>query len=221
MKNGEEHAKKMLKMEDTAGGHYGIVLESRNEKAGNPFNENDLGVLFMEDKKGELCSFKAVKKVHEVNRHKGKDQLIQAYRNAGWISPEMTNIIERVVNDCKVCQKFKKSIARPRVTLPKATSFNEVVTLDLKEFGTKYVLWMIDSFSRFMVGRLITNKKADTIMQAIMDNWCMNLGFPTHGFYADNGGEFSNIKLDELMSKLGLIVKFGPAYSPWSNSINM
>ena len=48
----------------------------------------------------------------------------------------------------------------------------------------------------------------------------MNLGFPTHGFYADNGGEFSNIKLDELTNKLGLTVKFGPAYSPWSNSIN-
>ncbi len=36
-------------------------------------------------------------------------------------------IIERVVNDCKVCQKFQKSIAHPRVTLPKTTSFNEVV----------------------------------------------------------------------------------------------
>ena len=134
MKNGEEHGKKNLKMEDTGGGYYGIVLESRNEKSGNPISENDLGVLFIEDKKGELCSFKAVKKVHEVNRHKGKDQLIQAYRTAGWMGPEMTNLIERVVNDCKVCQKFKQSIARPRVTLPKATSFNEVVTLDLKEF---------------------------------------------------------------------------------------
>ena len=143
-----------------------------------PLDGNDLGILFMEDKKGELCSFKAVKKVHEVNRHKGKEQLMQAYRNAGWMSPEMMNIIERVVNDCKVCQKFQKSIARPRVTLPKTTSFNEVVTLDLKEFGTKYVLWMIDSFSRFMVGRLLTNKRADTIIQVIMDSWCMNVGFP-------------------------------------------
>ena len=53
-----------------------------------------------------------------------------------------------------------------------------------------------------------------------MDNWCMNLGFPTHGFYADNGEEFFNIKLDELTSKLGLTVKFGPAYSPWSNGLN-
>merc|ERR1711867_176257 len=146
MKNDEDQGKKFIKMDDTAGGHYGIVLEIRNEKEGMPLDENDLGILFMEDKKGELCSFKAVKKVHEVNRHKGKEQMMQAYRNAGWMSPEMMIIVDRVVNDCKVCQKFHKSIARPHVTLPKTTSFNEVVTLDLKELGTKYVLWMIDSF---------------------------------------------------------------------------
>ena len=74
------------------------------------------------------------------------------------------------------------------MTLPKASSFNEVVTLDLKEFGSKYVLWMIDSFSRFIVGKLLSNKKADTIIQAIMDSWCMSVGFPSHGFFADNRG---------------------------------
>ena len=73
------------------------------------------------------------------------------------------------MNDCKVCQKFKKSVARPRVTLPKSTLSNEVVILDLKDFVNKYVLWMIDSFSRFMVGKLLNNKKADTIIQAIME----------------------------------------------------
>merc|ERR1712082_581632 len=55
-----DHGKKFLKMIDTAGGHYGIVLE-------------------------------AVKKVHEINRHKGKDQLVQAYRTPGWIGPELTS----------------------------------------------------------------------------------------------------------------------------------
>ena len=108
-----DHGKKFLKMIDTAGGHYAIVLEAGDKKKGNPFDDEDLGVLFMEDKKGELCSFKAVKKVHEVNRHKGRDQLIQAYRTAGWMGPELTSLIERVVNDCRVCLKFKTSIARP------------------------------------------------------------------------------------------------------------
>ena len=149
--------------------------------------EDDSGILFFQDENGDLCSFKSVRKVHEVNHHKGKEQLMAAYRNAGWMSPELTSIVDRLVNDCKVCQKIQKSVARPRVTLPKSTSFNEVVMLDLKEFGSKYVLWMIDSFSRFMVGKLLDNKKADTILPAIMDFWYMNLRFPTNGFLADNG----------------------------------
>ena len=57
-------------------------------------------------------------------------------------------------------------------------------------------------------------------MQALTDTWCMNVRFLSHRFFADNGGEFANIKLDELMSKLGLTVKFGPAFSPWSNGHN-
>ena len=61
-------------------------------------------------------------------------------------------------------------MSRLKVTLPKTTSFNEVITLDLKEFGTKHVLWMIDKFSRFMVGKLLNNKKAETIIQALMDH---------------------------------------------------
>ena len=39
---------------------------------------DELGVLFSEDKGEELCSFKAVRRVHEVNRQKQKDQMIAA-----------------------------------------------------------------------------------------------------------------------------------------------
>lgn len=46
------------------------------------FVEDDSGILFLEDAKDNLCSFKAIRKVHDVNWHKGKDQLIVAYRNA-------------------------------------------------------------------------------------------------------------------------------------------
>ena len=53
-----------------------------------------------------------------------------------------------------------------------------------------------------------------------MDCWCMNLGFLASGFFADIGREFANMKMDEFTSKLGIMVKFGPAYSPWSNGIN-
>merc|ERR1711905_16541 len=58
------------------------------------------------------------------------------------------------------------------------------------------------------------------VIDALTNTWCLNIRYPSVGFFADNGGEFANAKLDEYTSKLGLTVKFGPAYSPWSNGIN-
>ena len=68
--------------------------------------------------------------------------------------------------------KFAKLVSRPKITLPKTSTFNEVVTLDLKSFGSKYVLWIKDSFCRFVQGKVILNKKADMIINAITDTWC-------------------------------------------------
>ena len=56
-------------------------------------------VLFLEDQEGELTSFKAIKKVHKVNDYKKKEQLINVYRNAVWISPEVIKTVNRVVNN--------------------------------------------------------------------------------------------------------------------------
>ena len=67
-------------------------------------------------------------------------------------------------------------------------------------FGSKYVLWMVDSFTCIIQGKLIPKKKADMIISALMDPRCMSIGLPMSGFFADNGGEFANIKLDELTS---------------------
>ena len=136
------------------------------------------------------------------------------------MSPDLVTVISWVVNDCRVFQKSQKSIAWPRVTLPKSSSFNKIVTLDLKEFGSKYILWIVENFTRFIQGKLIPNKKADTIISTLMDTCCMNLGIPTNSFFTDNGGKFTNVNLDEFTSKLGLTVKFGPALSLWSNGIN-
>ena len=74
--------------------------------------------------------------------------------------------------------------------LPSATSFNKLVTLDLKEFGSKYVLWMVDIFTRFIQGKLITNKRVETIINAVNEGLCMSVGFPSVGFFEDNGGKF-------------------------------
>ena len=106
-----------------------------------------------------------------MNNHKRKELIIYAYKNAGLMIPRVVNIKTRVVNDCKICQEFQKSVSWPKVTLPKSTDFNQVVTKDLKSMGDKYILWMIYSFTKFMLGNLIPNKRADTILEAINSTW--------------------------------------------------
>ena len=49
--------------------------------------------------------------------------------------------------------------------LPKVSSTNEIITWDLKDFKNgKFVLWMVDSFSRFIKGWVIPNKKKETVL---------------------------------------------------------
>merc|ERR1711867_74613 len=81
-------------------------------------------------------------------------------------------------------------------------------------------LWCICAFMKFIQGRLLKNKQADTVINAIEECWNLPFGIPTLGYYADNGREFKNVKMDELVSKLGVNIRYGPAYSPWSNGTN-
>ena len=71
-------SRKEFRMIDTLGGHYGIVLET--------WKKQDSSILFLEDAEGDLCSYKAVRKVHEVNQQNKKEQMITAFRNNGWIN---------------------------------------------------------------------------------------------------------------------------------------
>ena len=146
----------------TNGGHNAVVLNIKDT--------NDEVVHYLQkssDTDDLITGFKGIKKVHEVTNHKSESNLIHAYRNANLISPTLVKTIKDVVRRCKVCAKMKKSMPKPKLALPKAQDFNQIVTLDLKEMNGKYILWMICSFTRFMLGKVIPNKKADTIVEAL------------------------------------------------------
>ena len=103
------------------------------------------------------------------------------------------------------------------MAIPRATDFNSIVTLDLKEMDKKYILWIVCAFTRMMIGVVLKDKKAETILKRLELEWCMKFGYSVVGFYADNCGEFRNYKMEEFVSKLGMKIEFSPSYSPWSN----
>ena len=58
--------------------------------------------------------------------------------------------------------------------MQKSTTFNEIVNLDLK--SVLHVLWIINSFSIFVQGKVILNKKVKTFVRAVMDTWILFFG---------------------------------------------
>ena len=93
-----------------------------------------------------------------------------------------------------------------------------MIILDLKQVGDKYVLWCMDSFTRFIQGKLLNNKKRDTILNATDECWNIPFGKPTIGFYADDDTEYE-VKIENLINK-GITMNYDPTYSPWSNDID-
>ena len=124
-----EGERKDFRMIVTESNHYGLEIEKEERQIDE--------VLFAIEKEEKLGTFKGMKKIHEVTNHKSAEQMIPVYRNAGLIKPDAVQKLKDMVRKCEICQKFGRSMARPKMTLQKAGEFNETVTLDLKEFGNK------------------------------------------------------------------------------------
>lgn len=167
--------------------------------------------------------WKHIKKVHKNLAHKSEKQLLLLFNMAGKSDIRLRKIIREVVEKCDVCNKFKKTPPRPKVAMAKATSPNEVVSLDLKEQRKegKHILYCVDEFSGYIIAEVIPNKKPDTILEAFNRRWIKEgPGIPSHGIFSDNGGEFKNPQMKEFAAKYGFRISLTAGNSPWSNGKN-
>ena len=134
-------------------------------------------------------------------------------------------MIEDMIKECNICKKTSKSNPCLKHMLPKVVNFNQVVTLDLKQIkdekGRKvHILYMICSFSRLAVGRVIRDKHAETMLEALNNGWNWMYRFLSRGFWSNNGKEFVNKDMRDLCSRMNLSIGFTTPWSPYSNGIN-
>ena len=121
-------------------------------------------------------------KFHKGSGHKSEKNMMHSLSQAEVVTPETRKVVKKVVSSCKECKKFGRSLPKPRTTLPKVCDTNQIITWDLKEWGHRHIMWMIDSFSRFVKGVVIPNKKKETILKVLYYDWCCQLGYPSQGF---------------------------------------
>lgn len=85
-----------------------------------------------------------------------------------------------------------------------AKTFNEMVAMDLKKWNEKWILHIIDMFSRFTVSVFIDRKKPSCVIDSVMKNWVgAGLGV-MESLFTDNGGEFSSDEIREVASIMNI-----------------
>ena len=139
--------------------------------------------------------------------------------------PGMQEDVGDFVSTCEACQ-LGKGGCPTRQGLLHGRHYNNAFSqlcLDLvgpinQESGTndKYVLMMLDPFTHFVWIELIDNKLGDTVYKAFVNRILLEEGAP-RCVLTDNGGEFKNKMLSELMTALKVHHQFSPAYHPQSN----
>ena len=164
-----------------------------------------------------------VMKVHRYFGHRSGRKIWELFAKAGRLEGKKKAVLNMLEN-CVTCKQLKKTPPRPKIGMPMANSFNEIVGLDLKIMPNgKNILWMVDLFTKVLKGKVINDKKPDTIVNAILEKWIVGEGLgpghPSKYFYADNGGEFLNNEVINFAAAQDTIIKFTAANSPWMNGI--
>ena len=162
-------------------------------------------------------------KLHRLTGHSSPNQLWKFLKNSSRCSNRDKKLIKLLVENCQICKLKARVFPRPKACMTRSSDFNELVSWDLKDFKNKYnfyILYCLDEFSKLMLGKLMPDKKPQTVIQAFEDVWVYATG---HGFgwprqiLSDNGGEFINSLVCEYLLKHDVKLKSTAGYAPWSN----
>ena len=82
----------------------------------------------------------------------------------------------------------------------------------------KYVLTILDAYSRYIQAIPLENKRAEMVAEALIFRVLMNEG-PPGMIYSDQGTEFKNVVMNRVVKYFGLTQKFSLANSPWTNAV--
>ena len=106
--------------------------------------------------------------------------------------------------------------------MPKASKFNEKVVMDLKQWDSRWILHIIDMWSRCTLSIFVNQKKPGNIRDALMTQWIGKLGVMKgvmKVLMTDNGGEFNLDEMREITSILNAQLCTTAGVSPFQNGL--
>ena len=187
-KEGEEAARYLLENGSTPFNEVIHYVQSVNDPKIeyvllNKINLDDNLKNKRQSKSSELTR-KDVLKLHHFFGHATSSKLSEKIEAAGRMTDNVKEYLKDIAK-CEVCKVEGNRIPRPRYAPMKATNFNHVVVMDLKENRRypdfpPYIIYIIDAFTKFKAAAFIKNKQASTVIEAILDIWIKVHGCPKY-----------------------------------------
>ena len=197
----------------TSSGHYCIPIGKTDEIRVQEVCNVVLSDVMPEERK------KILQKLHKQFAHPSMPRLKALMADAGVWKDQYNEELCEIYDGCQTCKMYKKTPARPVVSMPMASRFNEKIAIDLKSWKGKYILHMIDMFTRLSVSVFINSKSPPVVVEKIIQHWIGAGWGVMEGIFFDNGGEFNNSEMREVASILNIQLSSTPAESPWSNGL--
>ena len=207
---------KSIHMITTSAGHPVIPLLSNKEKDDKVVRQTVFAVDL--NKANDTETRKVLDKLHKQFGHRPKSVFVDLLKSNNQWQNKFGKIIDSIIDGCDGCILRKRNPDRPAVTIPMANDFNQILTMDLKIWKGKNILYMIDMFSRYTQAVVIDRKTPDCVINALFNKWIPTFGVPNQ-ILTDNGGEFSNEEMREVCSRLNVYKHTTGAESPWQNGM--
>lgn len=196
----------------TSSGHYCIPIDKTETVSTQEVNSVKLEELNILDRKS------ALPKLHCQFAHPPKKRLVALLKDAKAWKEEYEDILDEITSKCQLCQLYAKTPPRPVVSMPMAKSFNQKIAMDLKQYKGRWILHMIDMWSRYTISVFIDRKKPSCVIDALMKNWVGVFGI-MESLMTDNGGEFSSEEMCDVTSILNIRVCTTVGMSPFQNGL--
>ena len=204
-----------IRVDTTSAGHFILNLFGDNEHQDTMLMQEIHAINLLEENND--VQLKMLHKLHKQFGHRPKKVFVELLKSAEQWDQKFSKMIDQIIDGCEGCILRRRNPDKPAVALPMAKDFNHILSMDLKKWDDRhYILYFVDMFTRYTVGTVIKDKKPETTVAKLFDNWIKYFTAPDM-ILTDNGGEFVNEAMKETCSILNIYHATTAAYSPWQN----
>ncbi|XP_036000753.1 uncharacterized protein LOC118565164 [Fundulus heteroclitus] len=165
-----------------------------------------------------------ISEAHRLD-HCGRGKVMEKLKRQGYWSPYMQAMVDEILSQCEICAQnnVRKGIKSPigHILVPEGPFKHLVIDyVDMRKQvqGKRYMLVVIDRFSRWVEAVPSKTLGADTVIKFLTREVISRFGIPSE-ISSDNGSAFIQKVLKGVLSKLRIKQRFGAIYHPQSQGI--